>query len=72
MIKTSDLFHTALVLIGYQNDYISPQGVLPNVILHNVVLHNVVLHNVIEESSSVLNLLEKPPHYRISRVSILR
>ena len=67
MIKTSDLFHTALVLIGYQNDYISPQGVLPNVILHNVVLHN-----VIEESSSVLNLLEKPPHYRISRVSILR
>lgn len=35
--------HTALVLIGYQNDYFSPQG---------------ILHKVIEESSRATGVLE--------------
>lgn len=39
--------HTALVLIGYQNDYFSPTG---------------ILHGVIEESSKVTNVLANTVH----------
>ncbi|UIE38072.1 cysteine hydrolase [Leptodesmis sichuanensis] len=39
--------HTALVLIGYQNDYFSPTG---------------ILHGVIEESSKVTNVLVNTVH----------
>ncbi|MBA6380285.1 MULTISPECIES: cysteine hydrolase family protein [unclassified Colwellia] len=39
----NNLSHTALVLIGYQNDYFSPQG---------------ILYSVIEESSRVTGVLE--------------
>lgn len=39
--------HTALVLIGYQNDYFSPTG---------------ILYGVIEESSKVTNVLANTVH----------